>query len=172
MATTCLSGTLPGPRHVANQASGHLSQQLAAVRECVINEQLAKARGSACCARPYISSASAPLASAQLVSRCSTVGVPDNINNAVLQARDYTVANSGSITGTAPSNSVYMKRKMDMLSDPRLQTLAQQKEDLYNKVYPPRVIDTCPPPQVVAHAGEGIPTPFFKCALLNILVSN
>lgn len=172
MATTCLSGTLPGPRHVANQASGHLAQHLATVRDCVILEQLAKARGPDCCMRPYVSPRDAPLSSVQLASRCTTVGVTDNINNAVLQARGYTVANSGSITGTAPANSVYMKRKMDMLADPRLQTLAQQKENQYNKVYPPRVIDTCPPPQVVAHAGEGIPVPFFKCALLNILVSN
>jgi hypothetical protein len=168
--STCLPGTLPGRKsYGANLASGHLSQHLAIVRECVINEQLAKARSS-CCARPYVSPKTPPLPSGLLAEKCPTLA-SDPVQEGIRAARLYTVANPASV-GSAPPSSVYMKRRMDMLVDPRLLTLEQQKQAQYNTVYPPRVIDTCPPPQVVAHAGEGIPQPLFKCALLNILVSN
>ncbi len=171
VTSRCLPGTLPGKQsYGANLASGHLSQHLATVRECVINEQLAKARSSACCLRPYVSPSTPPLPSGLLASKCPTLGA-NPVQQGIQAARNYTVANPAS-AGSAPASSVYLKRKMDMLADPRLQTLEQQKQAQYNTVYPPRVIDTCPPPQVVAHAGEGIPQPLFKCALLNILVSN
>jgi hypothetical protein len=171
MSANCLPGTLPGRvSYGANSASGHLSQQLATVRECVINEQLAKARSDACCLRSYVSPATAPSASAQLAGRCPQL-TANPVAEAIVAARNYSVTNPAS-GGSAPASSVYLKRKMDMLADPRLQSLEQQKQNQYNTVYPPRVIDTCPPPQVVAHAGEGVPQPLFKCALLNILVSN
>ena len=171
MATTCLSGTLAGRvSYGANQASGHLEQKLGAVRNCVIAEQLAKARGDTCCLRPYISPRSADLPSHHLATRCPSAQQSD-VTKAVLEARSYTVGVPGG-TGSAIPSSVYMKRKMDMLADPRLQTLQEQKQNQYNNVFPPRVIDTCPPPQVIVHAGEPIPVPLFKCALLNILVSN
>jgi hypothetical protein len=171
MATTCLSGTLPGRvSYGANQASGHLEHKLSAVRNCVIAEQLAKARGDTCSLRPYISPRSADLPSHLLATHCPSAQQSD-VSKAIAEARGYTVAVPGG-TGSAIPSSVYMKRKMDMLNDPRLQSLQEQKQNNYNKVYPPRVIDTCPPPQVIVHAGEPIPVPFFKCALLNILVSN
>ncbi len=159
----------------ATMASGHLIQQLEKVRCCVIADAVKAARASAECCRPLVAPRNAPEASALLQERtaCLVNGNDGPVATAVRQARLIGVANAGSGIGmqvTAPSNSVYLKRKMDMIDDPRI---VGPKANQYANVQVPRPLPACQiPPQRLPNAKEPIPVPQFKCALLNILVSN
>lgn len=158
-------------------ASGHLTQQLEKVRSCVISEAVLAARANAECCLPRVASSprAAPSASAQLAlkSACLIDGNDGPVQTAVRQARLIGVANAGSginMQVTAPANSVYLKRKMDMIDDPRIVGL---KANQYINVQVPRPLPPCQiPPQRLPNAKEPIPVPQFRCALLNILVSN
>ncbi len=164
-----------GRNYGATMASGHLSQQLEKVRCCVIADAVLAARAAAGCCKPLVAPGAAPRASEQLAARtaCLTAGEADPVQTAVRQARLIGVANAGSGIGmqvTAPSNSVYLKRKMDMIDDPRI---VGPKANQYANVQVPRPLPACQvPPQRLPNAKEPIPVPQFKCALLNILVSN
>ncbi len=159
----------------ATMASGHLTQQLEKVRCCVVAEAVRAARASACCQKPLIAPRSAPEASSLLKERtmCLIDGNDGPVATAVRQARLIGVANAGSginMQVSAPSNSVYLKRKMDMIDDPRI---VGPKANQYANVQVPRPLPACQiPPQRLPNAKEPIPVPQFKCALLNILVSN
>jgi hypothetical protein len=159
----------------ATMASGHLTQQLEKVRCCVISEAVLAARAAAGCCKPLVSPGAAPRASEQLAARtaCLTAGEADPVQVAIQQARLIGVATAGPAVGmqvTAPSNSVYLKRKMDLIDDPRI---VGPKFNQYANVQVPRPLPPCQvPPQRLPNAKEPIPVPQFKCALLNILVSN
>ena len=173
----------------ATMASGHLTQQLEKVRCCVISEAVLAARAQAECCQPLITPRAAPrdpdqlalfrraapLASEQLALKtaCLTAGEADPVQVAIKQARKVGVVNAGPAVGiqvTAPSNTVYLKRKMDMIDDPRI---VGPKANQYASVQVPRPLPPCQvPPQRLPNAKEPIPVPQFKCALLNILVSN
>ena len=169
------SGQRTGRNFGATMASGHLTQQLEKVRCCVIAEAVLAARASAECCRPLIAPGAAPRASEQLALKtaCLTAGEADPVATAIRQARLIGVANSGPAVGiqvSAPSNTVYLKRKMDMIDDPRI---VGPKANQYANVQVPRPLPACQvPPQRLPNAKEPIPVPQFRCALLNILVSN
>ena len=164
-----------GRNYGATMASGHLTQQIEKVRCCVIAEAVLAARANAECCRPLIAPRSAPDASALLREKtaCLVDGNDGPVATAVRQARLIGVANAGSginMQVTAPSNSIYLKRKMDMIDDPRI---VGPKANQYANVQVPRPLPPCQvPPQRLPNAKEPIPVPQFKCALLNILVSN
>jgi hypothetical protein len=164
-----------GRNYGATMASGHLTQQLEKVRCCVVAEAIRAARVSAGCCKPLVAPGAAPRASEQLALKtaCLTAGEADPVQVAIQQARQIGVGNSGSGIGMqvcAPSNTVYLKRKMDMIYDPRI---VGPKENQYANVQVPRPLPPCQvPPQRLPNAKEPIPVPQFRCALLNILVSN
>jgi hypothetical protein len=166
-----------GRNYGATMASGHLTQQLEKVRCCVISEAVLAARANAECCLPRTASSprAAPRASEQLALKtaCLTAGEADPVATAVRQARLVGVVNAGPAVGiqvTAPSNTVYLKRKMDMINDPRI---VGPKANQYAFVQVPRPLPACQvAPQRLPNAKEPIPVPQFKCALLNILVSN
>jgi hypothetical protein len=164
-----------GRNYGATMASGHLTQQLEKVRCCVISEAVLAARANAECCLPRAAPRAAPRASEQLALKtaCLTAGEADPVATAVRQARLVGVVNAGPAVGiqvTAPSNTVYLKRKMDMIGDPRI---VGPKANQYAFVQVPRPLPACQvAPVRLPNAKEPIPVPQFKCALLNILVSS
>jgi hypothetical protein len=156
-------------------ASGHLTQQIEKVRCCTISEAVLAARAQAECCRHLIAPRAAPQASSLLQEQtaCLINGNDGPVQTAVRQARLIGVASAGSGIGmqvSAPSNTVYLKRKMDMIDDPRI---VGPKANQYINVQVPRPLPACQvPPQRLPNAKEPIPVPQFRCALLNILVSN
>ena len=164
-----------GRNYGATMASGHLTQQLEKVRCCVIANAVLAARAQAGCCKTLVAPKSAPEVSSLLQERtaCLIDGNDGPVQTAVRQARLIGVANAGSGIGmqvTAPSNTVYLKRKMDMIDDPRI---VGPKANQYASLQVPRPLPPCQvPPQRLPNAKEPIPVPQFRCALLNILVSN
>lgn len=162
-----------GRNYGATLASGHLTQRLDRLRCDIIQNAVRSARAECCI--PLVSPRAAPLASEQLFlkTECLRNSDANPVQVAISQARQIGVGNAGSGVGmqvSAPSNTTYLKRKMDMIDDPRI---VGPKVNQYANIQVPRPLPACQiAPQRLPNAKEPIPVPQFRCALLNILVSN